>query len=202
MYSEYYLDCGASPLYCRRYGSGTPVLMIHGACVDSDFFHDAAECLSSLVSVTTYDRRGYGRSPDTCEEDHSIAAQAEDAAAIIRHIGEPVHIVAHSGGTVIAMGLIAAYPELVRQVVLYEPASSACLPADHEHRAVLYSIRELIEAQKFTRAINRFMPLIGAQDSRARGQTEDERHHFPQNCATFIRYDFKSIFFISRTMRH
>ena len=77
-----------------------PVLLVHGACVDGSFWDGAATVLAERFRVAGYDRRGYGRSPlpaDT-EPDCSVEAQAGDAAAVIRTLGAPAHVVAHYGG--------------------------------------------------------------------------------------------------------
>ena len=100
-------------------------ILIHGACVDSDFFHDTAQILARQFSVYTYDRRGYGRS-NSCT-DHTILTQVEDVVGLIRQISTPCHIVAHSGGTVIAMELAAKHPSLVRKLVLHEPIDTECM---------------------------------------------------------------------------
>ena len=70
-------------LHGRQYGDdGSPVVLIHGACVDADFWNDCAAHLSKHHRVFTYDRRGYGRNEET--DDHSIHIQAEDACRLIR----------------------------------------------------------------------------------------------------------------------
>ena len=45
-------------LHGRQYGDdGSPVVLIHGACVDADFWNDCAAHLSKHHRVFTYDRR-------------------------------------------------------------------------------------------------------------------------------------------------
>ena len=56
-------------LYTRHIGQGQPLLLIHGAVVDSEFFTDFAEILSEKYHVITYDRRGYGYSGADSEEE-------------------------------------------------------------------------------------------------------------------------------------
>lgn len=180
-------------LYAREYGQGEPVVMIHGACVDSDFFADTAALLGRCFTVYTYDRRGYGRS-EKGTEDHSIAAQAEDAAALIRKIGQPCHIVAHSGGTAIAMELAVQRPELVRRIVLHEPVDAGCRDEKSDTAKALREIGESIRARKYNKAMCQFMPLLGAKDPRARVATEDELLHMGQNCRCFAEYEFFEVF--------
>ena len=125
MMDTFFSPVSDGKLYCRKYGQGLPIILIHGACVDSDFFHDTAQILARQFSVYTYDRRGYGRS-NSCT-DHTILTQVEDVVGLIRQISTPCHIVAHSGGTVIAMELAAKHPSLVRKLVLHEPIDTECM---------------------------------------------------------------------------
>ena len=117
-------------LHGRQYGDdGSPVVLIHGACVDADFWNDCAAHLSKHHRVFTYDRRGYGRNEET--DDHSIHIQAEDACRLIRLIGEPCFVVGHSAGSLIAMELALTHPELIRGIFLYEPVKNDLLDGEH-----------------------------------------------------------------------
>ena len=181
-------------LYCRRYGEGEPLILIHGACVDSDFFTEMAEHLSKHFRVYTYDRRGCGRSDDT-EGQHSLELLAEDAACVLEHIGQSCHIVAHSAGTTIAARLALTYPEKIRSMILHEPVASDCLPEDSAQLSILREICSLIEGGKYHRELYKFLPLIGEGDSRARAATKEELNHFEKNTDCFIVKEFDTIFF-------
>lgn len=180
-------------IYAREYGRGEPLVMIHGACVDSDFFADTAVLLGRGFDVYTYDRRGYGRS-ENGTEDRSVAAQAKDAAALIQKIGVPCHIVAHSGGTAIAMELGKQHPELVRRIVLHEPVDAGCRDERSETARTLREIGEIIRAGKYNKAMCQFLPLLGERDPRAREATEDELAHMGQNCRCFAEHEFFEVF--------
>ena len=197
MYKEYEVFHNGNQLYCRRYGVGEPIVLIHGACVDCDFYHNAAESLSRRYSVTTYDRRGSGRSDIPKGGDYSVKTQAADAAAVIRDIGSPCYVVAHSAATTIGMELAASYPELVRMLMLHEVPVVECLAAGSPIIQTLETVRELIHAGKYTRALNRFMPLIGPADERKPVEVEDTSLYSKKNSYTFIRYEFENIFYYS-----
>ena len=195
MYSEYTVRNGDVSLYCRCFGEGIPVLLIHGACVDCDFWRETAEYLSKRFMVITYDRRGYSRSTIPSDNDFSIRTQANDAARIIQHLGQPVHVIAHSGGATIALELLAAYPDLVRQSILYEVPICECLPEDNELLGVLREVSKMISEGKYTRALNQFWRLMGHQDSRARISLPEEIENLMQNSKVFIRNEFDSTFY-------
>jgi pimeloyl-ACP methyl ester carboxylesterase len=66
-------------------GRGPAVLLIAGATGDAGHFEQAADVLASEHTVITYDGRGNSRSrpggPTTLDQ------QADDAAALLRHVG-------------------------------------------------------------------------------------------------------------------
>ena len=190
MYHEFLVKSGDIKLYCRRQGKGVPLLLIHGACVDSNFFRDCAEELSSQFTVISYDRRGYGRSADSANENYSFSSQAEDAAQIIYAIGQSCHIIAHSAGSLIAMELAISHPDLVHRIFLYEPAVLDCLPDGHKAAAELKNIHNLIQNKKYVQAFSLFIPMLGERDERARAATEEELTHMQRNSLRFIRNEF------------
>lgn len=194
-YTQFKTISSGVDLYCRSYGNGDPLLMIHGACTDSDFFSETAAILSNHYTVIIYDRRGYGRSSDVPTERCSTANQTEDAAKIIRGIGAPCFVVGHSAGTTIAMELAVACPELVRKTLLYEPVVANCLPADDPRLLKLEKIRDFTQTGRYGRAINRFLPLIGEKDSRGRDLTSGEEERLMRNSMAFMQGEFDAVFY-------
>ena len=76
----------------------------------------------SAYSLVRYHRRGFAActKPDVAS---SIADQAQDCEALLRHLGvQRAHVVGHSYGGVIALQLAMQAPELVHTLVLEEPA--------------------------------------------------------------------------------
>jgi pimeloyl-ACP methyl ester carboxylesterase len=70
--------------------------------------------------VVVYDRRGYGSSS---ESPRDWQAHREDAAALLDKLGaKPAVVVGYSGGAMIALDLALQRPELVRKLVLLDPA--------------------------------------------------------------------------------
>lgn len=179
-------------LFFQRIGKGEPLIMIHGACVDSDFFADTAKILARWYTVYIYDRRGYGRSTD-CEES-TVALQVTDLAALIRQIGTPCHIAAHSAGTIIAMGLIEQYPQLVRNVLLHEPLDAGSLPAECAVSETFRKIVCKIRAGKINSAMAQFLPLIGERDPRARDVRPEELLHTDRNRRQFMMFEADEFF--------
>ena len=114
-------------LYYEVRGRGPVVLLIAGATGDAGHFEQAADILASDHTVITYDRRGNSRSgpagPTTLDQ------QAEDAVALLRHVGAAAAVVfGTSGGAIIALKLAFGAPELTRQVIVHEPPFMQVLP--------------------------------------------------------------------------
>jgi pimeloyl-ACP methyl ester carboxylesterase len=106
----------------ETHGEGEPVLLIHGAIVADSFAPIMDQPVLSDFRLIRYRRRGYGRS-EPPRGSPTIEEQAHDAHTLLRHLHEQrSHVVAHSGGGPIAVQLALDAPELVRSLVLLEPA--------------------------------------------------------------------------------
>lgn len=117
------LNIQGARLECDVKGSGDPLLLIHGSIF--------ADNLSALLSepgivgsyrVISYHRRGFARS-DRADAPFSIAQQAADARAVLRHFGiSRAHVAGYSYGGVIALQLTKDAPDSVASLALLEPA--------------------------------------------------------------------------------
>lgn len=190
--TEFYVRNGPLTLYCRCCGAGPTLLLIHGACTDSDFFQDTARFLSKRFRVVLYDRRGYGRSSEPEDHGHGIASQATDAYAVIRAVGNPCFVAAHSAGCAVALELASRHPELVQGMLLYEPVSMDT--ADTVRDRFCDDIRTLLAQNRRSRALLRFFMELEPLDTRARPQTEDEKKHVPRNSTCFLQYEIEPVY--------
>lgn len=118
-------------LYYEVRGGGPALLLIAGATGDAGHFEQPADVLASEHTVITYDRRGNSRSgpagPTTLDQ------QADDAAALLRHVDAAAAVVfGTSGGAIIALKLAFCAPELARHVIVHEPPFMQVLPGAAE----------------------------------------------------------------------
>jgi pimeloyl-ACP methyl ester carboxylesterase len=141
-------------------GAGEPALLIHGAHL--------ADAMAPLVDTPAlegfqlirYHRRGYAGS--THPAPASIAEYADDAAALVEHLGhDRAHVIGHSSGAVIALELAARHPRLVRSLVLLEPA--VLFGAVGEAFAeVVAPLVDNYRAGDARRAVEGFLELVGS----------------------------------------
>jgi pimeloyl-ACP methyl ester carboxylesterase len=109
-------------LYYEVRGSGPVLLLISGGPVDAGVFTDLAGRLSDRYTVVSYDQRGHSRSPlDGEPEDIPVSLHADDAAALLREVGDgAAYVYGSSGGGTIGLELVARHPELVRTLLAHE----------------------------------------------------------------------------------
>jgi pimeloyl-ACP methyl ester carboxylesterase len=127
-------------LYAEVRGTGPPLLIIGAASDDSEMFRPIAERLAGAAgaaestglagfTVLTWDPRGTGRSSRDgwpCDS-HT---HADDAAALLLDLGlAPAAVFGASAGGIVAVRLALRHPELVSQVLVYEPGFFRCTDA-------------------------------------------------------------------------
>jgi pimeloyl-ACP methyl ester carboxylesterase len=104
-------------------GEGAPVILIGGAFNDRSTVAGLAAELAPRYTAVSYDRRGRGASTDQ-GAGYSIAAEVEDLAAVIAHVGGRAAVFGHSSGAVLALeGAMHGLP--IDRVAVYEPPYTA-----------------------------------------------------------------------------
>lgn len=105
------------------------VIFVHGSMDRQTVFTAVIDRLPDLRCVT-YDRRGYGSST-AVSGPYSVSANVSDLEGVIEAVAPPsfssgpdVVLVGHSFGGVVALGLAARRPDLVRAVGVYESPMS------------------------------------------------------------------------------
>ncbi len=116
-------------LYYEEHGEGAPILCIHGTSSSALMWAEAVGTLARLGRVIVYDRRGCTRSerPQPYERT-SVSEHAEDAAALLDALrAAPAIVIGRSYGGAVAIELARLYADLVRALVLLEPAPLTAL---------------------------------------------------------------------------
>lgn len=127
-----------------RSGTGPPLLLVHGMVADhTTTWRIVLPELEQHFTVHAMDRRGRGGSGDGPAYD--LQREAEDVAAIVDAIGQPVTVLGHSYGGLCAL--------------------EAALLTANLHRLILYEGVVLSGANAFSRgAADRLETMAGAGD--------------------------------------
>ena len=153
----------AKGLEYEEHGQGEPVLLIHGGFISDALSLVAREAaLTERHRVIWYRRRGHGGSKSQSGE-FSIAEQARDAQALLAHLGvERAHVVGHSGGGVIAIELALQAPQLVRSLVVLEPAIFPP-PLAKAFPAMIAPAMEAYRSGNIGAAVDLFMDMVAPE---------------------------------------
>ena len=195
-------------LYAQQIGQGPPLLLIHGAVVDSEFFTDFAELLATDHQVITYDRRGYGYSPLPVGKDGAefqypedlngkayYTMQADDAFRVLTAFSdEPAIVLGCSAGAVVAMYLAEQHSEIIRKLFLHEPPAYILMRDHTEVWETIDKIKESIRAGKYNSALNRFLLFVTASRESKKEMTSHEIEAFMDNGLNFIRNEYLRTF--------
>jgi pimeloyl-ACP methyl ester carboxylesterase len=115
------IDLDGTVLAYSDRGSGSPVLFIHGSGAYSEMVEPVLDELPDGVRAIAYDRRGFGASPGRLAR--RLGEHVDEAASLLQAVDAvPATIVGSSSGGVLALRLAVARPELVKALVLIEPA--------------------------------------------------------------------------------
>ncbi len=114
---------GYEMAYVER-GAGIPVVLVHGSLSDYRSWAPQMEPFSaSYRTISLSLRHYYPERWDGSGKDFSIRQHAEDLVSFIKTLNSgPVHMVAHSRGGDVALRMASTHPELLRSLVLIEPA--------------------------------------------------------------------------------
>jgi pimeloyl-ACP methyl ester carboxylesterase len=125
----------------KRSGAGPALLLVHGATADHRRWSAISNKFEKHFTVYAMDRRGRGGSGDS--PDYDLQREAEDVAAVVNSIGEPVNVLGHSYGGLCSLEA-ALLTDKINRLILYEPAGSG--GADHYAQNTIDRMQELIDS--------------------------------------------------------
>ena len=113
-----YADVNGLHMYYELYGSGSPLVLLHGGMLTIDLnFASLIPTLACTHQVIGVELQGHGRTADI---DRAITPRhlAGDVVALLDHLDIPsAHVFGHSMGGAVAMELAIRHPDRVRHVV-------------------------------------------------------------------------------------
>lgn len=125
--------------YYEVYGSGSPIVFIHGSFASTSTWKKMIATLSKEHLCITIKLPGHGGMPNP---DDFAAPSMETEFQIIEDVirkvtDEPVHLVGHSFGGVVALALAMKGSVPLRHLTLFEPVATAVLSESGEQVAAL-----------------------------------------------------------------
>ena len=150
-------------------GTGPAVVLVHGSIGDYREWSQQVGPISERYRVIAYSRRHHWpNSPAAKDSDATLERQAEDLEAIIRAFGiAPAHVIGHSYGGATALLLALRRPELVRSLVLVEPAVGGVLGGEgregalaEEGRAVRAEMRQAFASGNSERIVKTYASRV------------------------------------------
>ena len=126
MLTDQFIDSGEGRVRVSSgKANGPPLVLLHGLSRCGRDFATFTPSVASKWQLHAIDFRGHGRSGRVPGKYH-VADYVRDAVAVVRTLAtEPVVVVGHSLGALVAAAVAAAEPEGVRAVVLEDPPGSS-----------------------------------------------------------------------------
>jgi pimeloyl-ACP methyl ester carboxylesterase len=141
-----------------RTGSGPPLVLVHGAALEHSYWElsDLRPALAEQHTVYVIERRGRGGSGDA--EEYDLEREFEDVVAVVDSVDEPVTLLGHSFGSLIALEAALRTDDL-QGLVLYEPFFGPEIPLEIEQ--LVGAIKALVANGEKEQAV--ITSLTGAQ---------------------------------------
>ena len=128
-----------SDLFVQSWGSGTPVVLVHGSLATSDDEWQAQRPLADEgFRLLRFDRRGYGQNATAPGED--FLRDADDIADLM---GDGAHLVGHSYGGLGVLYAAARRPEATLSLTVLEPGAFMMGQDDPAARKLVTDIRRI-----------------------------------------------------------
>jgi pimeloyl-ACP methyl ester carboxylesterase len=105
-------------MYYEIYGTGRPLVLLHGAYMIVDHFGAWLPALAAKRQVIAVEQQAHGRTADI-DRPLTYEQMADDTAALVRHIGlEGADVLGYSMGGGVALQFAIRHPDLVRKLVV------------------------------------------------------------------------------------
>jgi pimeloyl-ACP methyl ester carboxylesterase len=143
-----HIDINGSALAYTDGGAGEPVITVHGGWTGQAVWQAFASELREDYAVTTYDRLGHADS-ERPASGYTRRRHEDDLIALVERLGRgPAHLVGNSYGGAVILGVATRRPELVRGLVVHEPALADNVRSStmDDTRRVLYAIAARVDA--------------------------------------------------------
>ena len=115
-------------LHATRRGDGPPVILLHSGGMSSRQWKRLGDELATTHLVIAPDFLGSGDNPPwPAGADFHIGMDVDAIAAIVAGLDQPVHLVGHSYGGLVALSVARRDPSRVASVAAYDPVAFGVL---------------------------------------------------------------------------
>ncbi len=182
-------------LYYQLIGqAGPPLAMVHGAWWSHRSWEVVAPALAESVRLLTYDRRGHSAS-ERPEGPLLIRDDVSDLAGLIEQLElAPAWVAGVSGGASVCLRLASERPDLLRGVIVHEPALFGLLADDPGAAVMLDIIRDRIRAiteqirsGDHAEAARQFVETVGGTPGRWDQLSSDYQRIIIENAPAFLQ---------------
>lgn len=184
------LTVPGAQLFYEVSGSGPLLILIPGASGTGESFRSLTHYLISQYQVVIYDRRGFSRSHlnGPQDDDHRLATDADDVRRLIEHLSDQRAIVlGSSSGAIVALEVLARYPERVQTLVAHEPPAVLLLPDAAFWLAFFDGVYETSQKEGLSKAMQQFSRgVLGSGDFQTLERVRHE--HATEETVSNTRY--------------
>lgn len=133
-------------LFSKSYGSGPPLIILHGLYGSSDNWISIAKMLSEYYTVYLPDLRNHGRSPHS--ELMSYQAMSEDLLELTHQLNlDHFFLAGHSMGGKVAMSFALTWPEKISGLLIVDISPFVNEPGENteylKHKTILEAMYKL-----------------------------------------------------------
>ncbi|WP_069703282.1 alpha/beta fold hydrolase [Desulfuribacillus stibiiarsenatis] len=115
-------------VYYEIHGTGNPIVLIHGAWIDSEIWDEQVQYFSKTNQVIVYDIRGHGRTGKGSTLDYSMELYAKDVYQLLQKLSIHRPIVCGlSMGALVAQAYASHYPDNLKALILIGAIASSSL---------------------------------------------------------------------------
>lgn len=187
------IEIDGSRLAYEERGKGEPVILVHGDLADFRSWSAQLEALSHHYRVISYSRRFHY--PNTLLDGgkrYSHRQHVDDLVSLIDSLRlKPAHLLGHSYGAAVAVLAAMEQPELVRSLILCEPALFSILSRWQDrmslafHRVSLGVVQKLAETEEQSQALSEYVNVVIGKDV-FEDLSKEARLEITQNAHTLL----------------
>ena len=126
-------------LHFKKFGSGPPLIILHGVFGSSDNWKTLANHLMSTFEIYLVDQRNHGLSPHS--DDFNYQVMTDDLEELLHDAQiDKCYLLGHSMGGKTAMNFAVQYPEKIIKLIIVDIAPKRYPP---HHQNILQGVHSL-----------------------------------------------------------